>query len=56
MTGKLKPIRTAGVVPAGYRGPVYWRLVQYHPLTGKSDEPIEFLDSCERRDRLWIDR
>jgi len=56
MTEKIRPIRTAGTVPANYHGPVYWRLVQYYPLTGKSDEPIEFLDSRERQDRLWIDR
>jgi hypothetical protein len=56
MTGKVRPIRTAGEVPVEYRGPVYWRLAQYHPMTGKNDEPIEFLDSRERQDRLWIDR
>ena len=56
MTGKLKLIRTAGAAPAEYRGPVYWRVVQYHPVVGASGEPIEFLDSRERQDRLWIDR
>src|SRR5690242_5257701 len=56
MTERIRPIRTAGTVPADYHGAVYWRLVQYHSLTGKSDEPIEFLDSRERQDRLWIDR
>jgi hypothetical protein len=56
MTGKIKPMRTAGTVPAEYLGPVYWRLVEYQPIVGKSDEPIAFLDSQERQDRLWIDR
>jgi hypothetical protein len=56
MSGKAKLIRTAGTVPPEYRGPIYWRLTQYHPLTGNSDEPIEFLDSRERQARLWIDR
>jgi hypothetical protein len=56
MTAKVKKTRTAGEVPADYRGPVYWRVVQYHPMVGRSDEPIEFLDSRERQDRLWIDR
>jgi len=56
MSGKAKPIRTDGTVPPDYRGPVYWRLTEYHPIVGKSDEPIEFLDSRERQDRLWIDR
>ncbi|WP_315786264.1 hypothetical protein [Bradyrhizobium sp. SZCCHNPS1003] len=55
MTEEAKRIRTAGVVPADYRGPIYWRLVQYYPLTGKGGEPIEFLDSRERQDRLWIE-
>lgn len=56
MSEKAKRIRTAGVVPADYRGPIYWRLVQYYPLTGKGGEPIEFLDSRNRQARLWIDR
>jgi hypothetical protein len=56
VTEKVRPIRTAGEVPAGYRGPVYWRVAEYHPLTGPGDERIEFLERPERLDRLWIDR
>ena len=55
MTGRVKPIRTAGQAPADYRGLVYWRVAQYHLMTGRADERIEFLDSRDRQDRLWID-
>jgi hypothetical protein len=56
MTAKFKTMRTAGAVPPGYDGPVYWRVMEYHLVRGASGEPLEFTDSRERRDRLWIDR
>ena len=56
MTSNAKPMRTAGHVPADYRGPVYWRVSQHFGVAGPSNEFIEFTDSQERQDRLWIDR
>src|SRR5262245_13643755 len=56
MTTTVKPMRTAGEVPAGYHGPVYWRVAEYHGVAGPSAEHIEFTDPQERLDRLWIDR
>ncbi|KQP13454.1 hypothetical protein [Methylobacterium sp. Leaf93] len=55
MTAKFKKMRTAGVVPPDYDGPVYWRVMQYHLVSGASDEPIAFTDDPARLDRLWID-
>ena len=53
---KKNEIRTAGLIPAAYSGPVYWRIIQYHLIRGATDEPIKFTDSKERLERLWIDR
>ena len=56
MAANVKPMRTAGAVPADYRGPVYWRVMEYGFVAGPSAEHIEFTDSQERLDRLFIDR
>jgi hypothetical protein len=56
LRAKQKKVRTAGQIPTTYSGPIYWRLTQFHPVMGPTEEPIRFTDSQDRLDRLWLPR
>ncbi len=52
MTGKFKKVRTKGEVPAGYTGPIYWRLVMYRPSLQVSPDKISYIGETDRFGRF----